>query len=228
MRINAYLARAGVASRRKADEFVKAGRVMVDGNQAELNTEVDESSKVYLDGKLLSGQKMRYILLNKPAGYVTTLSDPQGRRTVSDLVGIPERVAPVGRLDYDTTGALVLTNDGKLAHMLMHPRYKIDKVYQATVSGEITADILNKLSNGIMLEDGMTAPAEAKKINESTIELTIHEGKKHQVKRMLAAVGLKVDKLHRNTYAGLSLENVKAGSWRDLTDEEINRLKMVQ
>jgi 23S rRNA pseudouridine2605 synthase len=224
MRLNAYLAKAGVTSRRGADELIKAGRVKVNGRPGQLNSDVTSSDEVKLDGKLLSSQKNRYILLNKPAGYITTLKDPNGRRKVTDLLEIYERVVPVGRLDYDATGALLLTNDGQLAHMLMHPSFEIAKIYEAEVTGSIDQKILNQLSNGIKLEDGMTAPAKARRLADNKIELVIHEGRNHQVKRMLAAVGLPVKKLHRSQYGEIKLDNLKPGQWRELTSAEVQKL----
>lgn len=228
MRISAYLARAGIASRRRAGELIKAGRVMVDGESAHLNTKVDEKSRVLLDGEPVKLPEFRYILLNKPAGVVTTLRDPEGRRTVGQLVSIPERVVPVGRLDYDTTGALLLTNDGQLAHRMMHPSFETEKVYEVKVKGNITSEILNMLSVGVELEDGMTSPAKVKKINDNTLEISIHEGRNRQVRRMMTAVGLQVLALHRSSYADLNLSGINSGQWRNLTSREVKRLKMVQ
>lgn len=225
MRLNAFLARAGVASRRKADELIKAGRVRVNGHAGQLNSVISINDIVELDGKKVEIQQLRYILLYKPAGYVTTLKDEKSRRKVIDLVKIDERVVPVGRLDYDTTGVLLLTNDGELAHKLMHPSFEINKIYEAGVEGTITAEILNKLSNGVELEDGKTAPAKARKLSDNRIELIIHEGRNHQVKRMLAAVGLPVAKLHRSGYGPLTLAGLKPGQWRNLTDQEVKQLK---
>jgi 23S rRNA pseudouridine2605 synthase len=225
MRLNAFLAKAGVASRRKADEFIKAGRVTVNGQPGQLNSEINENDRVELDGQHLKMRKSRYILLYKPSGYITTLKDPHGRRKVTDLVKIQDRVVPVGRLDYDTSGALLMTNDGELANRLMHPGFKIDKVYEVEVEGNVTDEILNRLSIGVELDDGKTAPAKARKLADNKIELTIHEGRKHQVKRMLAAVGLLVKKLHRSQYAGLNLDGLKPGQWRDLSEAEIQKLR---
>jgi len=225
MRLNAFLARAGVASRRGADELIKAGRVKVNGKTGQLNDEVSDSDGVELDGKPLQSQKLRYILINKPDRTVTTLKDTENRPTIVDLVDISERVVPVGRLDFDTTGVLLLTNDGELAHKLMHPSFEVDKVYEAEVQGRITPEILNMLSIGIELEDGKTAPASAKKLTDNKIELTIHEGRNHQVKRMLDAVGLPVRRLHRSKYGPLDLTGLKPGQWRDLTPDEIAQLK---
>jgi 23S rRNA pseudouridine2605 synthase len=230
MRLNAFLARAGLASRREADELIKTGRVQVNGQTGQLNTAVSDSDLVFIDGKRIQTQNLRYILLNKPRNVVTTSRDPEGRPTVTGIIDIKERVVPVGRLDTNTTGALLLTNDGNLAHKLMHPSFEIDKVYQAQVSGQVTDEKLKKLERGIQLEDGKTAPAKAKKLiikgqTFTGVELTIHEGRNHQVKRMLAAVGLKVKKLHRSQYGPLDLRDLKAGQWRNLIKAEINQLK---
>jgi len=159
MRLNAYLARAGIASRRKADELIKAGRVTVNGEPGQLNTFVESRDRVEVDGEPVEAQQLAYVLLHKPPGTVTTASDPQGRPTVVDLVDVPERVVPVGRLDVDTTGALLLTNDGPLAHRLAHPRYGVEKVYVADVEGRPDEHAVQALAEGVELEDGMTAPA---------------------------------------------------------------------
>ena len=225
MRLNAFLAKAGLASRRGADELIKAGQVTVNGKTGQLNDDVSEKDVVKVNNQQIKLRKSRYILLYKPSGYITTLKDPHGRRKVTDLIKIPERIVPAGRLDYDTTGALLLTNDGELANALMHPRFEADKVYEARVEGSITPEILSKLSSGVKLEDGKTAPAKARQLTDDKIELTIHEGRKHQVKRMLAAVGLPVKELHRSRYAGLDLTGLKSGQWRALTPSEIARLK---
>ncbi|HUK94800.1 MAG TPA: pseudouridine synthase [Gaiellaceae bacterium] len=224
MRLNAYLARAGVASRRRADELIKAGRVTVNGEPGRLNTFVGSRDRVEVDGERVRPQPLAYILLNKPAGVVTTARDPQGRPTVVELVPHQARVVPVGRLDADTTGALLLTNDGPLAHRLAHPRYGVEKVYEAEVEGEPSEASLERLRAGVELEDGVTAPAGALLLGPSTVELTLHEGRKHQVKRMLAAVGHPVTRLHRSRYAGLTLEGLDPGAWRELEPAELERL----
>jgi 23S rRNA pseudouridine2605 synthase len=156
---------------------------------------------------------------------VTTARDPQGRATVVGLVGHDRRVVPVGRLDADTTGALLLTNDGPLAHRLMHPRYEVDKVYEAEVEGEPSDEALAQLAEGIELDDGRTAPARVRSLGPSLVELTIHEGRKHQVKRMLQAVGHPVRRLHRSRYAGLTLDGLAPGEWRALTPGEVANLR---
>jgi 23S rRNA pseudouridine2605 synthase len=224
VRLNAWLGRAGVASRRKADELIKAGRVTVNGEPGLLNTFVAASDRVELDGKPLAMQRLAYVLLHKPSGVITTSSDPRGRRTVIDLVDHPARVVPVGRLDADTTGALLLTNDGELSHRLAHPSHDVDKVYVADVEGIVTRAALAALEQGVELDDGRTAPATAQRLGPSRVELTIHEGRKHQVKRMLAAVGHPVHRLHRSVYAGLTLEGLEPGQWRELEPDEVGRL----
>jgi pseudouridine synthase len=225
MRLNAWLARAGVASRRRSDELIKAGRVTVNGEPCRLNTFVQRTDEVSLDGQPLAKQTLSYVLLHKPAGVVTTASDPQGRTTVLDLVEHANRVVPVGRLDADTTGALLLTNDGELAHRLAHPRYEVDKVYVAVVWGQPTDGTLRKLAEGVKLEDGKTAPAAVRRITGNKIELTIHEGRNRQVKRMLEAVGHRVQTLHRSRYGPLNVEGLEPGAWRELEPSEVKQLR---
>jgi 23S rRNA pseudouridine2605 synthase len=225
VRLNAYLARTGVASRRGADELIKTGRVRVNGVRGELNTFVEEGDVVDLDGRLLVPQRLAYVLLHKPPGVVTTARDPHGRPTVVDLVQHESRVVPVGRLDADTTGALLLTNDGEFAHRLAHPRYEVEKVYEAEVAGQPSDEALASLADGVELDDGLTAPARVRRLDPSRIELAIHEGRKHQVKRMLEAVGHPVRSLHRSRYAGLTLDRLGPGEWRELTPEEVDRLR---
>ena len=225
MRLNAYLARAGVASRRAADELIKAGRVSVNGDLGELNTFVAAGDRVEVDGRAVGKQRLAHILLHKPGGTVTTSRDPQGRPTVVGLVPREPRVVPVGRLDADTTGALLHTNDGQLAHRLAHPRYEVDKVYEVEVEGDPSPDALLRLEQGIDLDDGETAPARARRLGRGRVELTLHEGRKHQVKRMLEAVGHPVTRLHRSRYAGLDLRGLARGEWRELTREEVAALR---
>ncbi len=225
MRLNAFLARAGLASRRSADELIKAGRVTVNGEPGQLNTFVEQTDRVEVDGRAVAPQPLAYVLLNKPAGVVTTARDPQRRPTVVDLVNHDARVVPVGRLDADTTGVLLLTNDGPLAHRLAHPRYGVEKVYEVEIQGESSDEQLRKLREGVDLDDGRTAPARAKRLGPNRLELVIHEGRKHQVKRMCAAVGLPVLRLHRPRYADLALGDLPVGQWRELTDEEVRQLR---
>jgi len=225
MRLNAYLARAGVASRRAADGLIKAGRVTVNGEPGQLNTFVNKGDRVEVDDAPVAAQRLAYVLLHKPAATLTTARDPRGRPTVVDLVDVPERVVPVGRLDADTTGVLLLTNDGPLAHRLAHPRYGVEKVYEAEVEGRPTPSALRRLEEGVELEDGRTAPARARLLAPSTIELVLHEGRKHQVKRMCEAVGHPVQRLHRSRYAGLTLEGLEPGAWRELEPSEVSLLR---
>jgi len=226
MRLNAYLARAGVASRRGAEELIRAGRVRVNGETAGLATFVAPSDRVELDGEPVSPEPLAYVLLHKPAGVFTTARDPQGRPTVVALVDHASLVVLVGRLDADTTGALLLTNDGPLAHRLAHPRYGVDKVYEAEVEGEPSDETIRRLANGVELYDGhRTAPAQVRRLGRCRLELTLHEGRNRQVKRMCEAVGHPVRRLHRPRYAGLTLDGLAPGEWRELTRAEVERIR---
>jgi 23S rRNA pseudouridine2605 synthase len=225
MRLNAFLARAGVASRRRADELIKAGRVSVNGEPGQLNTVVGAHDRVEVDGQAVERQRLRYVLLHKPAGVLTTASDPHGRPTVVELVPGEPRVGPVGRLDADTTGALLLTNDGPLAHRLAHPRYGVEKTYVAEIEGDVDEEALQRLRDGIELDDGPTAPARARRVGRGRVELVLHEGRKHQVKRMLDAVGHPVLRLRRTEYAGLTLEGLEPGECRELEPFEVEQLR---
>jgi 23S rRNA pseudouridine2605 synthase len=228
MRLNAYLSQAGIASRRKADLLIKAGRVTVNGKTGQLNDNINDSDKVEIDSQPVDLQKLRYTLFNKPIGVVTTVSDPQNRKTVISLVKTDEKIVPVGRLDQGTSGALLLTNDGQLAYRLTHPKFRLDKTYEVKVKGKIDNKILDLLSNGIELDDGKTAPATATMKNDNTIVLTIHEGRKRQVRKMIKATGLQLVSLHRSKYGPLAINDLKAGEWRDLSAAEIKHLKMLQ
>ena len=225
MRLNAFLARAGVASRRGADELIKAGRVTVNGSVGQLNTFVSSADVVEVDGRPVGRQTLRHVLLNKPRGTITTARDPEGRPTVVDLVGGDIRIVPVGRLDRDTTGVLLLTNDGPLAHRLAHPRYRIEKAYVADVDGEPDDDDLRRLAEGVELEDGPTAPARDRRLGPSRVELVLHEGRNRQVRRMLDAVGHPVGRLRRARYAGLGTGRLRPGEWRELSRDEVRRLR---
>ncbi|HEY3017895.1 MAG TPA: pseudouridine synthase [Gaiellaceae bacterium] len=226
MRLNAYLARAGIASRRGADQLIKAGRVSVNGAPGQLNTFVEPTDRVEVDGEPVAAQKLAYVLLHKPAGTVTTAHDPQGRPTVVELVDVAERVVPVGRLDADTSGALLLTNDGPLAHRLAHPRYGVEKVYEVEVEGRPNDAALRALADGVELEDGVTAPARVRRLAPSRLELVLHEGRNRQVKRMCEAVGHPARRLHRSRYAGLTLEGLEPAQWRELEPSEVKRLSL--
>ncbi len=188
----------------------------MNGEAGQLNTFVERGDRVEVDGEEVRPQRLAYVLLHKPAGVVTTASDPQGRPTVVDLVRSDVRVVPVGRLDVETTGALLLTNDGELAHRLAHPKYEVEKVYEAEVEGEPSDESLRRLAEGVELEDGITAPAEVRRLAPSLVELSIHEGRNRQVRRMLEAVGHPVRRLHRSRYAGLTVEGLEPGEWREV------------
>jgi pseudouridine synthase len=232
-RLQKIIARAGITSRRKAEELILQGRVKVNGQVVmELGSKADpEKDHVKVDGKLIHfKQPQAYLMLNKPRGYVTTLSDPEGRPTVLDLLkGVRQRVFPVGRLDYDTEGLLLLTNDGDLAHALMHPSYEVSKTYLAKVKGVLPDDKIKKLERGVPLRDGKTSPCTIKKVRKtqenSWLEVTLHEGKKRQVRRMLERVGHPVLKLKRIRYAFLGLAGLLPGQYRHLSPQEVKRLK---
>jgi pseudouridine synthase len=225
VRINQFLARAGVTSRRGADDLIRAGRVTVNGVAAELHTAVAGGDTVHVDGRPVHAQRLAHLLLHKPAGVVTTARDPQRRPTVTGLVPAEPRVVPVGRLDVDTTGALLLTNDGQLAHRLAHPRYGVEKTYVADVQGRPSASDVRRLAAGIELDDGPTAPARVRLLAPSRLELVLHEGRNRQVRRMCEAVGHPALRLHRSTYAGLGLGALEPGRWRALTRDEVRSLR---
>ncbi len=224
VRLNRFLASTGLGSRRAVEELIRAGRVTVNGEVAGLSAKVSAGDDVRVDGRQVSAEATTCLLLNKPAGVVTTAADTHGRRTVLDLVDSPLRLFPVGRLDLETTGALLLTNDGDLAHRLMHPRHGVEKTYLARVRGHPDQGVLEQLSAGVSLEDGVTAPAVVALPAADTIELTIHEGRNRQVRRMCEAVGHPVVQLHRSHYAGLGLGDLQPGEWRELTSEELSGL----
>ncbi|WP_083521046.1 pseudouridine synthase [Alicyclobacillus kakegawensis] len=229
-RIQKILAEAGFGSRRKCEQLIQEGRVSVDGRPAVLGERADlERQTVTVDGQVVEPQPKVCWMLHKPTSCVTTLSDPQGRRTVMEfLPELPVRVYPVGRLDYDTSGLLVFTNDGELAHRLMHPRYELDKVYRVTVTGMPEASDLRALAQGIDLEDGRTAPAKVEVLRhhprESVLELTLHEGRNRQIRRMLDAIGFPVKRLKRVRYGPLRLTGLGPGRARPLTADELAML----
>lgn len=226
------MARSGVGSRRYCEELIKSGRVKVNGKVVtELGTKVDPAKdRVEVDDKAIQPKEERlYIMINKPSGFITSVTDKFGRPTVIDLLGgISDRVYPVGRLDIDTEGLLLLTNDGELAFRLTHPRYKVRKTYIAEVIGHPTDENLNRLRKGIMLDDGMTAPAEVKILkqikNATFVEITIHEGRKRQIRRMFQAIGHRVIFLKRISIDKVSLNNLPLGDFRHLTEKEIDNL----
>lgn len=228
-RLQKLIAQAGICSRREAEKIILAGRVTVDGKIIrELGTKASTNQKICVDDKPLTfGAEKIYLLLNKPRGYVSTVKDERGRRTVLELLGenFRERVYPVGRLDLNSEGLLLLTNDGDLTNALIHPRFEVRKTYRAKISGVVTEEKLDKLRAGVELEDGLTAPAEVYLLGENLVEVTIHEGRNRQVRRMFAAIGCDVKRLRRIKFAGLTLDGLKVGAFRALTAEEVARLK---
>ncbi len=234
MRIAKYLAHAGIASRRQAEALIAQGRVKLNGSVVtDMAISVEPlADLVEFDGKPVLPEKPVYIILYKPAGYLCTVDDPQGRATVLELVRtVKERIYPVGRLDYDTEGLLLLTNDGQFTNQIIHPRYKIDKKYLVWVQGSINNHELNRLRNGVQLEDGITAPAAVNLLKGdehiSIIELIIHEGRKRQVKRMCNAVGHRVVRLQRSALEFLTLDGLQPGDFRYLQPDEVNRLQAI-
>jgi 23S rRNA pseudouridine2605 synthase len=228
MRLAKYLAHAGVASRRASEVVVRAGRVTVGGEVViDPARDVDESSEVALDGNPVTGAEPREVFaLHKPLGVVSTASDPQGRPTVVSLLPDTRRLYPVGRLDVDSSGLILLTNDGALAHRLTHPRFEVPKVYRATVSRlPVRQGAIRALREGVRLEDGLTAPARVRRVGSEALELTIHEGRKRQVRRMLEEVGHPVRRLQRVGFGPLALGDLRPGGFRRLTPEEIEALR---
>jgi pseudouridine synthase len=225
VRVNRYLASTGLGSRRAVERLIVEGRVTVNGSVADLATRVAEGDDVRVDGATVKPEAVVAVVLNKPRGVVTTAHDPQGRPTVTGLVETGARLFPVGRLDRDTTGVLLLTNDGGLADRLMHPRHGVPKSYRARVKGEPGNDALERLRAGIELDDGPTAPADVRSRGASVIDITIHEGRNRQVRRMCAAVGHPVIHLHRTAYAGITAGRLAPGEWRALTPEEVEVLR---
>lgn len=232
-RLQKVMAAAGVASRRECEKIILAGRVKVNGRTVtELGTKVGSRAFITIDGKGLRPTRLRYLLLYKPAAVMTTMKDPRGRRTVADLTaGMKERVYPVGRLDFMTEGLLLMTNDGTLAQRLTHPSYHVNKTYEVTVNGRVPEEKLDILRLGVPLEDGLTAPAmvetrsyDAEK-DRSIFDVTIHEGRNRQVRRMCDFIGFPVRRLKRIRVAFLTLEGLKKGEFRELTDAEVKRLQ---
>jgi 23S rRNA pseudouridine2605 synthase len=229
MRLAKFLAHSGVASRRAAEEIIRAGRVTVAGaTVTDPARDVDAGSGVKLDGEPVGARAEELVVyaVNKPAGVVSTASDPQRRPTVVSLVRTPQRLYPVGRLDADTTGLILLTNDGDLAHRLTHPSFEVDKTYRAVVRGApVHESTLRALRNGIQLEDGMTAPARVTRVKPDTLEITIHEGRKRQIKRMCEQVGHRVLELQRVRFGPLQLGELQLGAHRRLNANEISLLR---
>ena len=232
-RLQKYLAQCGVASRRKCEELILQGRVQVNGvTVTELGTKINsEKDKLKFDGKdIKQAQKLVYILLNKPIGYVTTADDQFGRDTVLDLVKVKERIVPVGRLDMYTSGALILTNDGDFVYQVTHPKHEIEKTYTVTIKGIVQNSEVEQLRNGIKIDDYITKPARVKILKTDTekgisrLEITIHEGKNRQVRKMCEAVGRKVLALHRSKIGGIGVKDIELGKWRYLTANEVQQI----
>jgi len=233
MRLNKYLSRCGLASRRIADKMIQQGRVKVNGVEVtELGVIIEEKKdQVEVDSKLVSlPPESIYVLLNKPKGYVTSLKDEFGRKTVTSLIkNLGQRVYPVGRLDIDTEGVLLLTDDGELAFRLTHPKFQVSKCYHTTVKGEFPVELVARFEEGIKLEDGFVATAKAKLISSqrhfSILNLELTEGRKREVRRMCGMLGFPVNGLKRVKFAGLSCEGMKVGSWRYLSRKEVDKLR---
>ena len=226
-RLQKVLARAGLGSRRVCEDVIAAGRVRVNGERAALGRRVDpEADVVEVDGVPIGvAPGLVYFLLNKPVGVVTTADDPQGRPTVVELVPDDPRVFPVGRLDVDTEGLLLLTNDGSLTHRLTHPSFGVDKEYLASVQGQPTRGELRRLREGVELDDGPTAPAQVSLVAPSLVRITIHEGRNRQVRRMCEAIGHPVERLVRHRIGPLTDKKLRPGQWRELTQDEVRALE---
>ena len=232
MRLQKYMAEAGVASRRACEKLIAEGRVLVNGTAAQIGQSVEANDLVQLDGvRIGAKQRTRVLAFYKPRGVVCTSDDPEGRRTVQDyLKEIPERLYNVGRLDLNSEGLLLLTNDGELAYQLTHPRFGVKKTYYVVCEGRVNAAEAARLTNGVELEDGMTAPARVDWIrpmdeDKCSLSITIHEGRNRQVRRMLEAVGHRTLRLKRERFGALTLGQLRPGQWRELSREEIDRLK---
>lgn len=231
-RLQKVIAQSGIASRRKAEELITAGKVKVNGTViTELGVKVSDKDQIVVNNTILEKEVKEYYLLNKPRGIVTTTSDDKNRKTVVDMINSSARIYPVGRLDYDTTGALLLTNDGDFANILMHPKNKIEKVYVAKLKGLIKGEQINKLKDGVEIEEGIIVKSPRVKLkktdpttNTSIVQITITEGKNHQVKRMFEAVGFEVLKLKREKIAFFDLKNLPSGKYRPLTKKEISKV----
>ena len=233
IRLQKYLAEAGIASRRKCEEYIEQGRVKVNNKVAVLGTKVNPETDIVLfdNRKIDNKEELVYILLNKPIGYVTTSKDQFSRDSVLDLVKVKQRIVPVGRLDMYTSGALLLSNDGDFVYKITHPKHEIDKTYTVTVKGIVTDEEVEQLRNGVEIEDYTTKPAEVRILKTdiekdiSRLEITIHEGKNRQVRKMCVAVGRKVQALHRSKIGNIVVKDLKLGTWRYLSKQEIEYLK---
>lgn len=229
-RLQKVIANSGYCSRRKAEELIENNKVLVNNTLAHIGMQVSEKDEIKVEGNVIAKEEKEYYLLYKPRGVVTTVSDDKNRPTVVELINTKRRIYPVGRLDYDTTGLLLLTNDGELANMLMHPKNEIEKTYVAKVTGIITYQDVKKLENGVYVDGVKTSKAKAKIIRfdkdkkTTIIELTIHEGKNHQVKNMLGSLGYEVIKLKREKESFLDLSGLRVGEYRTLSPKEVKKL----
>ncbi len=233
IRLNKYLADMGIASRRKADEMILQGRIAVNSEVVrELGTKINPNLDVIeADGNRVDApQQLIYIVLNKPTGVISSVTDPQGRKTVTGIVGSRDRLYPVGRLDEDSQGLILLTNDGNLAHKLTHPKFHIPKVYEAAISGQVKQEQIDEMRKGVKLEEGMTAPAQVREVrrgfNKTLLEITLFEGKKRQIRRMCATLHLHVLQLRRIQMGPIKLGDLEEGKWRNLTREEVELLML--
>ncbi|HBC30415.1 MAG TPA: pseudouridine synthase [Clostridiales bacterium] len=231
-RLQKYIARCGIASRRKAEEIILQGNVKVNGIIVkELGSKINPEKDVVTvhDKKIHEKEEHIYIKLYKPEGYITTVKDQFNRKTVLDLINISERIYPIGRLDYDTSGLLLLTDDGDLANKLMHPKYRIFKTYEVEIKGSISEASINMLRNGVLIDGYKTAPAKVKLINQSqmntSVQISIHEGKNRQVRKMFKKIGHRVIKLKRISFGNINLGGLSEGQWKYLTDDEVKYLK---
>ena len=226
-RLQKFIASSGYTSRRKAEELIKEGKVLVNGKVAEIGCSVSNKDRVEVDGNILTREEKEYFLLNKPREIITSVSDDKNRKTVVDLIDSDKRIYPIGRLDYDTTGVLLLTNDGEFANILMHPNKLVDKVYIAKLKGIIKGEAINKLKNGVVIEGRKCEKCRVKlkktdiKNNTSMVEIIIHEGRNHQVKNMFKEVGFEVLKLKRERVGIFTLDGLKSGEYRRLTPKEV-------
>ena len=235
-RLQKIIANSGVTSRRKAESLIVGGHVKVNGSIVDqLGSKVETTDSIEIDGeKILSDNQNVYFLLNKPINTISSVDDPRGRKTVVDLIDTDKRIYPVGRLDWDTTGVILLTNDGELTNLLTHPSHQIDKTYVATVENEVSRPQLKKIEEGVSFEGIDYSPAKIESVeydsqkNTSKIKITIHEGKNHEVKNIFLAIGIVVVKLSRSSFANLNVRDLKPGKYRELTEKEISNLKNVK
>ena len=231
-RVSKIISNSGYTSRRNAENMIKDGRVMVNGNTIEIGAKATIEDIITIDGKIINKNSgnYEYFILNKPRAVISSSHDEKGRKTVVDLIDTKTRIYPVGRLDYDTTGAIILTNDGNLTNKLIHPKNNIDKVYLAKIKGIITGIDINKLKDGVRIDNFITSPAKVKlksfnkKTNTSLVLITIHEGHNHQVKKMFEAIGYDVVKLTRISFAGIDVKSLKSGEYRKLSLKEVQKL----